>query len=215
MRQAGRDHKKQDLDNLMSLPAAFRARLSGPPNAELELAIVLIVLVGLVTLYICWLVSRRAPPVVERDRVLLTGLAGWLILAIGIFAAIRIWPAANVPRRVLGTVADAGVITFGLFLAGESGVLFVGAYLFIIFGNGFRYGRAYLYLCQLLCLMGFMLVALKVPWWRHEPGVALGWMVSMLVLPFYVSAFVAHLNAARVRAEEALKDCVERERREP
>jgi hypothetical protein len=51
-----------------------------------------------------------------------------------------------------------------------------------------------------------------VPWWQHEPGVFLGWMFAMIVLPFYVSVLVVRINAARVKAEEALKECIERER---
>lgn len=208
----GRDHKKQILDNFMNLTAAIRARLSGASRSELEQAIVRIVLLLFVTLWVWSLGGLRVLPAVEHDTILLTGLAGWLSLAIGIFAAIWIWPAANVPRRVLGILADAGTITFGLLLAGESGASFVGVYLFIIFGNGFRYGRAYLSICQILCLMGFMLVAIMVPWWQHEWGVVLGWMFAMIVLPFYVSVFVVRINAARVKAEEALKECIERER---
>jgi two-component system sensor histidine kinase RpfC len=111
-------------------------------------------------------------------------------------------------------LADAGTITFGLFFADESGVVFVWAYLFIIFGNGFRYGRAYLLICQALCLTGFLLVAVMVPWWQHERGVVLGWMLSMIVLPVYVSALGMRINAARMKAEEALRECIERERGE-
>jgi hypothetical protein len=34
----------------------------------------------------------------------------------------------------------------------------------------------------------------------------------MIVLPFYVGALAERINAARVKAEEALKECLERER---
>jgi two-component system, sensor histidine kinase RpfC len=192
----------------MNLSAALRARLSVPSGDELGQAILRIGLLSVVTLYAWWL---RVPPWDEHDTILLTGLAGWLILAIGIFAAIWISPAANAPRRVLGILADAGAVTFGLFLAGESGAMLVGLYLFITFGNGFRYGRSYLFLCQFLCLTGFVLVELMVPWWRHHQVVAMGWMISMIVLPFYVGSLAERANAARVKAEEALKEYVERE----
>jgi len=43
-----------------------------------------------------------------------------------------------------------------MFLAGEAGVAMIGVYLFITLGNGFRYGRAYLFACQALCLFGYI-----------------------------------------------------------
>jgi hypothetical protein len=38
-------------------------------------------------------------------------------------------------------------------------------------------------------------------------------MVLMIVLPSYVGALVGRIDAARLKAEEALKQCVERGRR--
>jgi hypothetical protein len=73
-------------------------------------------------------------------------MASWLVLALGILAAVWLWPAVNRPRRFLGMFADAGAITFGLSLAGRSGNVMVASYLFTIFAHGFRYGRAYLLL---------------------------------------------------------------------
>jgi two-component system, sensor histidine kinase RpfC len=158
-------------------------------------------------------VSLADATLVEHDKMLRQGLTAWLILAIAILATIWIWPTTNITRRLLGMLADVGAITFGLFLAGESGAVFVGAYLFIIFGEGFRYGRAYLFACQFLSLTGFMLVVVGVPWWQGEMAVAEGWIVSMIVLPFYVATLAERMNVARVKAEAALRECVQRERR--
>jgi two-component system sensor histidine kinase RpfC len=143
----------------------------------------------------------------------LTGLAAWFAVAIGIFASIRIWPAPSVTRRVLGMLADVGAVTFALILTGESGVVLVGAYLFIIFGNGFRFGRVYFHVSQIFSLMGFVLVLLMAPWWQHELVVGMSWLLWMIVLPFYVGVLAERINQARLRAEEALKECIERERR--
>jgi hypothetical protein len=35
----------------------------------------------------------------------------------------------------------------------------------------------------------------------------------LIVLPFYVGVLAERIDSARVKAEEALKECVERERR--
>ena len=196
----------------MNLTAAWRRHVTGPSGSELEQALLRVLMGLLVTLYVCWYVSREGY-VGEDARFDLTVLAGCLILAIGIFASIWIWPSVNLAGRMLGILVDVGAITFGLFVMGEEGVVLVGTYLFIIFGNGFRYGRLYLHVSQLLSFIGFVLVVSMVPWWRHELLVAFALMIWMIVLPFYVGTLAERINVARAKAEEALKACVERERR--
>jgi two-component system sensor histidine kinase RpfC len=147
----------------MNLTAAWQRHVIGPSGSELEQALLRVLMGLLVTLYVCWYVSREAGFIDEHDRIALTPLAVWLILAIGIFAAIWIWPSANVARRMLGILADVGAITFGLLVMGGGGVVLVGTYLFIIFGNGFWYGRLYLHVSQLLSFIGFVLLVSMVP----------------------------------------------------
>src|ERR1700676_954494 len=117
----------------MNPAAALRARLSVRTDSEHEQAFLRIVLIGLVTVFM----SGRLPSLAESvagDKLLLVGLVGYFILAIGILVAICLWPGPNVARRVLGILTDVGVATFPLFLAGESGVGLVGLYLFLTFG---------------------------------------------------------------------------------
>src|SRR6266581_5539881 len=140
----------------MNLGAALRARLSARSDSEHEQAILRVAIIGLITAFIWGRVASSAAGLVGDDKLLLIGLAGFFMLAIGIVVAIWIWPAVNVARRMLGLLADAAAITFGLSFARESGVGLVSAYLFIIFSNGVRYGRNYLLLCQALCLAGFL-----------------------------------------------------------
>jgi two-component system, sensor histidine kinase RpfC len=114
---------------------------------------------------------------------------------------------------VTGMLADTGAATFCMFLAGESGVSMIGVYLFITFGNGFRYGRAYLFACQALCLLGFSAVLVFAPYWKAHP--VAGWclMIALIVLPLYVSTLSQRIQEAHAKTERALKDCLERQGR--
>jgi two-component system sensor histidine kinase RpfC len=206
-------HEKNQEDNFMNPLAALRERLLARTDREHEEAILRIALVGFITAYMWGRVSASSGPILDTDSILLFSLAGFFILSIGIFAAICIWPASNIPRRVVGMLADAGAVTFALFLAGDSGVALVGVYLFIIFGNGFRYGRSYLFLCQALCLVGFIPVVSVAPWWRDEPYVGWGLMVTMIVLPLYVATLLKRIHEAHAKTEQALKDCLARDGR--
>jgi two-component system, sensor histidine kinase RpfC len=200
--------------NPMNLTAALRTRLVGRSDGEHEQAILRIVILALVLTYMAaihfW--GNRATGLGHGELLLLQGLAAGVVLALVLFLAICIWPAPNVSRRVIGMAADAGAATFCMFLLGESGVSMVGVYLFIIFGNGFRYGRAYLFACQALCLLGYSAVLLFVPYWQGHRVAGLSLMVTLIVIPVYVSALLKRIQQSRARTEQALKECLERER---
>jgi len=84
-----------------------------------------------------------------------------------------------------------------------------GVYLFIVFSNGLRYGHRYLYLGYFLSVAGLTVVGTTTPWWQSQPTVLFGWLIGLGVLPFYVSVLVQSINAARAKAEQALKVCTE------
>ena len=64
-------------------------------------------------------------------------------------------------RRLLGNWLDViGTSTF-LSLAGDVGIVLIGVYLWITFGNGFRFGKKYLYHSQVMSILGFF-VATRV-----------------------------------------------------
>ncbi len=182
---------------------AVIARLKARPDSEHEQAILRILLVGLITGYM-WIRASSIPGHIGvADNSLLFGLLGFFVVALALFAAICVSPAANPARRIVGMLADAGGTTFALFLTGDHGVGLVGVYLFITFGNGFRFGRTHLFICQALSLAGFLSVVIFAPWWKEEAAVGWGLVISLIVLPLYVSTLLKRIQEARARAEEA------------
>lgn len=186
----------------LSLLASLYQRLTSRADSEHEQAIYRVALVGVITV-LFWVVSHFSGPTAENRSVLLPGLLGFFLLAVAIFVAICIWPSTNNPRRVVGMLADACGTTFALFLTGDQGVWLIGVFLFITFGNGFRYGRNHLFLCQALCLIGFIPVAFLAPWWRDEPYIGFGLAISMVILTWYVSKLLKRIKDAQAKAEDA------------
>jgi two-component system sensor histidine kinase RpfC len=107
---------------------------------------------------------------------------------------------------------DAGGITFGLAAAGDAGVGLVGVYLFVILGNGFRYGARSLFVSQLLCILAFSMLILNAPWWRENHFIGWGLMLTLIVIPNYVSVLLKRVLESRAKTEQALKECLERQR---
>ena len=193
------------MNRLLTRVKILRRRLKARADSEHEQAILRIVIVAIVLAYMgaTYSPSEAATGPGHGELLLLQGLAAALALALLLFVSICIWPASNVPRRAVGMLADAGAATFVTFLAGESGVSMVGVYLFITFGNGFRYGNPYLFTCQALCLIGYWGVVLFAPYWQAHRVAGWSLFVALVVLPFYVSTLIKRIQVSRVRAEEA------------
>jgi two-component system sensor histidine kinase RpfC len=191
---------RQPMNALRFLKTRLRARA----DSEHEQALVRLSFVGLVLACVALIGGR-----VDIEFL----LAGYLGAAAAIFAAICAWPAPNATRRVIGMILDVGAVTWFLWFAGGAGMSIIGVYFFLIFGNGFRYGHWYLILCQVLCLAGFFAVLLAVPYWQAHVAEGLSLMLVLVVVPLYVSVLLQRLQQAHAKAEQALKDCIERQAR--
>lgn len=186
----------------MQLITKLRMRLSNRDDSEHEQALLRIAIVGLVLGYMAifhgWRNNWTA-----TDIEIVQVLSGFFAVAVVIFTAICIYPAVNIPRRLVGMVADAAGCTWYMWVAGEYGFFVIGIFLFITFGNGFRYGRQYLFGCQLLCLLGLTSVLMYVPYWEERRIAGVGLLIALMVLPLYVSTLLKRIQEARAKAEEA------------
>ena len=76
-------------------------------------------------------------------------------------------------------------------------------YLWVTFGNGFRYGTRFLVSSAVLGAAGFALVIHVTPVWRDIPYVAYGLLAALVVLPAYVVRLIRQLTEAKAQAEAA------------
>jgi len=172
------------------------------PRAELEQALLRFVLVGAVYAYL--LVDALQDGTVsvgEHERVWVG--AAFFGLSIILVMLVLASSQDSVVRRVVGIVADNTAPTYFLFQMGESGAIVVGVYLFVSFGNGFRFGRLYLHLSQALGLIGFSLVLTFSEFWSRHLGIGVGFLLGLVVLPFYVGVLAQRITEAKKRADEA------------
>src|SRR5439155_20109307 len=192
----------------------LKAVIAAAPRPELEQAVLRVGIVGIILAFLFWYVLRDGR-IESAEYQVLTVTS--VFLAFGVLLTLRILaaPFVSVPRRFIGMIADNVVATYFLSQMGEGGAIILFVYLFLTFGNGFRFGRLYLHACQLMGLIGFSVVFVVSPFWSRHFWSWLGFLITLIILPFYVGLLAERINAARVRAEQALKECVERERRGP
>jgi two-component system, sensor histidine kinase RpfC len=184
------------------LIAPLRARLKARGDSEHEQALLRIVIVGLFLGYMILFhgsSSARGP----SDWAVIALLSGFFLVGVAIFAAICLWPSKNIPRRLIGMLADNGGAAWYICLAGEYGFSMIGVFLFVAFGNGFRYGRRYLFASQALSVVGYGAVLAFVPYWHGHRAAGIGLLIALIVLPLYVSTLLKRIQEARSKAEEA------------
>jgi len=125
------------------------------------------------------------------------------VLAVSILSSNLIWPGKKTLRRLCSILADTGIVTYMLIVAGEAGSPLVGGYLWTTIGNGLRFGRNYLYIANLFSVIGMVTVLFFSDYWNENLILGLGLLAWMMVLPSYVGTLITKLEHALNRAEKA------------
>lgn len=180
----------------------WRSMIARTDRPEFEQAILRVVLVGLVYVYILWSVNRDGT-LDHHELSFVIACGGIFALSLMLLLLVLAKGGQSVPRRAIGMLTDNGATTYTLLQMGEGGAFVLGVYLFVAFGNGFRFGRRALHASQALSIVGFSLVMWLSPFWSLHVIVGMGLMVALLVLPFYVGVLTQRITEAKQRADEA------------
>ncbi len=191
---------------LKALPSPWlgkiRARLASRADSEHEQAALRLIVAGIVFCYLLGKFSGQATP--DGAGALMWWVAcGFLLYSVVLQLWILVDPSMHPVRRLLGAVADHTATSYFMIVIGEAGAVLYGVYLFVTFGNGFRYGKSYLFFSQGLSVAGFIVVLAMSDFWRTHPTPGIGLLISLVVLPLYVSTLLTRITEARTRAEEA------------
>jgi len=176
--------------------------LSRRPDSEHEQALIRAVITALLFFYLYWSMSRdgRLDPLEYR---LLWVCALYHLCSLGLFLLITIDPVKSPARRYIGMVGDLCLTSYGISIAGDvSGPLYV-VLLWVIFGNGFRYGRKYLFASSAIGTISFGVAIYMNAYWRSRPVLAIGLQSGLFILPLYISSLLKKLTIVGKRAEEA------------
>ena len=196
---------RADLMTRWLTRAGWKTMLVAAPKPELEQVVLRIAVPLLATFWLLGdgLVHGQLEPGKAHG---LAFAVAFLLFALGMLVlllATRQQGRIVVVRRIIGMIADNAADSYFMFVVGEGGAIVFGVYLFVTFGNGFRYGRKYLHVSQALSLVGFGVVLLVSPFWSQHPWIGAGMMLAMLVLPFYVGVLAQRITEAKLRADEA------------
>lgn len=145
--------------------------------------------------------SVLAPGFDVQTALLLSSV--YLAIGVLIFAHILVFPDRNPARRVFAICVDALFITLVMHMAGERFLWFYPFLLWMIFGNGFRFGLTYLFIASAIATSAFLMLIFFSPFWQRYPALSWGCVVGLVALPAYVSILIRKLSEAISAAEEA------------
>ncbi len=178
--------------------------LSRRPDSEHEQAVVRVILATATFIYLrtYWIGSLGRPLTPEESRLFWTS-AIYPLFSFALFLMITIAPGVSPFRRFLGIFGDLCLAAYGISVVGPAGAPLYVIMLWVIFGNGFRFGRKYLFASAAVGTVSFGVAIFENFYWSDKIPLGIGLQVGLVMLPLYISALLKKLTIAGKRAEEA------------
>nr|WHW29356.1 hypothetical protein [uncultured bacterium] len=136
---------------------------------------------------------------------LVIGFGVYFAVSIAIAIAYQIHRKPSVLRRFIGLSTDVGLGTFLFYVGGENAAAFYPLLLWVILGNGFRFGVPWLFLASAMETIAFGWTVYNVEFWRNNPSLSIGLLVGLVVIPAYCSTLITKISLAKEEAEAASK----------
>ena len=179
-------------------------RLKKTGDSEPEQAIKLRLTIGFfLVIYFClpWSEGASFSETIVSLPSLIT--LNYYLMAIFIAIAIILNPRPSPVRRVAGTVLDLTSLSVVMYLAGDYSIPLFVLYLWVMLGNGFRYGTRYLYISLGVGLAGFIPAIIWGTYWIDNQSIAISLLIILCVLPLYSAFLLEKLHAAIDSAKQA------------
>ena len=172
-------------------------RLYGRPDSEHEMSFNRIIFA--VIIVIALLTKYKA----GAAHTALIGMAIYIILALAVLGHILLRPGTSWARRIFALFLDCGFLSWQLHLGGGAVAVFFPIYLWVIFGNGFRFGLTFLAIAVPVATLSFGLVVATTPYWYEQQPLSVGLLIGLVILPAYAGTLIRKLSLATQMAEEA------------
>lgn len=131
--------------------------------------------------------------------------AGYVVYSLLMWQMLLHYPGTSPYRRGLNIVLDLAAVSAGLYLLGAFGAIFFPLLLWIIMGNGLRFGVKYLLFAQVVAIVAFCLVAMFSGYWRANPEMAAGLLISLVALPLMYAIQTRRLYQLNKRLQDELE----------
>lgn len=177
-----------------------KSRFRNRPDGEHEMVINRVVISALILIYLTGAAAFGSN--VDEAFVL---TASFFCISFAFLAHMLYQPGVSIARRVTAIISDLGFLSWGIHAGDETLSLLYPIYLWIIFGNGFRFGLPYLFGSMLVAVAGFSAVIATTEYWLSHLKLAYGLLGGLVILPLYAATLIRKLQQAKNEAEQANK----------
>jgi signal transduction histidine kinase len=191
-----RQEKISFLDSHL-FPLQDRGKVLELPQATLRLLVGTLAMLYLVyTVFYDRIISKN-------DNYTLITAGTYIFLAFSLLLWVRKCPSPMPFRRIFGILLDNGAITAALYFHDELGVPLFILYLWVSFGNGFRYGLNYLAFSATCSVLGFLFISVSSLYFHERPYISHTLLLGLIILPIYIAALLRQLTKTIESAESA------------
>ncbi len=155
--------------------------------------------IGLIIIALTLFLIVGAPTAMFQGFMIYFGLG--LALALGHW----LYPKPSNLRRFLGLCTDFGCGAYLLSVGSAEIAGFYPIFLWVILGNGFRFGIKWLFLASFMATAAFGWTIYSVAYWQSSMSLSIGLLLGLLIIPAYCSTLILKLSKAKEQAEEANK----------
>jgi two-component system sensor histidine kinase RpfC len=141
----------------------------------------------------------------EIQDIVLVFSAGFIVFSLLFLVIVLRSHRQSEYRQLLAMFSDLGAVTFVMLMTEETGAMLYGIYLWVIVGNGLRYGTKSLIQSYVISVAGFISVILLNRFWLDHSTLSIALLLTLLLIPMYIYKLVDRLNLAVSHAEEANK----------
>jgi len=176
-----------------SLVTRIARRLRDRPDSEHEMRFNAL---GFGTAILIYLLATAG-----NDPGILAVPPAYLAINLAVLGHILRYPGICRPRRIFSIGSDLGALFCVMWIGGETTAVLVPLYFWVILGNGFRFGPAFLALATAAGFVSFGAVAATTAFWGAHGALTTGLFGGMLLVPLGAMPLIRRLSRDKRRAE--------------
>jgi two-component system sensor histidine kinase RpfC len=172
-------------------------------NGEHEQILLRIAFTSLILAYLSIEMLLGNPEMISMHQIIFAGC--YLTFSILLATYVLFKPNPSKSRVFVSMIFDLGATTYVMLISHETGPIFFGIYLWVIVGNGIRFGAWSLITSYVSSVVGFGLVILLNDYWISNPRLSIGLMLTLILIPPYILKLRNQVNLALEEARRASK----------
>jgi diguanylate cyclase (GGDEF)-like protein len=126
----------------------------------------------------------------------------YLTISVVHVVVVRRWPDRFLWRRYLSIVADLGMTGYTVHELGIAGLGFYPLFLWIVVGNGLRFGIHHLRVATIVGLLALFIPTYVTGIALSHPGVVIGLLAGLLLMPKFFMVMIERLAEANAALKE-------------